>query len=361
MKILYIITGLGMGGAETITVEIANKMQNRGHEVAILFLTGDNLQTHRLNQQIEVGNLGMKKNSFSFFQALYRAGKWVRAFAPDIVHSQMFHANLFSRCLRLFVPVPYLVCTEHTSYIGGKFRMFLYGFTDKLSNLNTNVSKEATSYFVTAGAFSKSKSITVYNGVDLSAFSKNEEFRGSLRKEYGIEDTDFLFLNVGRLVEAKDHVTLITAFSKLVQKGLRVKLLILGSGEEEIRLSGLIKEYSLSRYCILAGAHKEVSRFYNAADCFVLSSKWEGFPMVLIEAMASGLPVITTECGREAGVDYEYVVPKQDVDKLSEKMTQLYAMPQSTRISLGKRNRQIIKKFDIELICNQWEKIYRYE
>ena len=119
MKILYVLTGLGMGGAEAITVEVANKMFLRGHQVAILYLVGDNLQKHRLDQRIPVWGLNMCKSPLSLLVAVYRARKLVINFSPDIVHGQMVHANLFCRFLRLFCTIPHLICTEHNKNIEG--------------------------------------------------------------------------------------------------------------------------------------------------------------------------------------------------------------------------------------------------
>lgn len=359
MKILYVLTGLGMGGAEAITVEVANKMFLRGHQVAILYLVGDNLQKHRLDQRIPVWGLNMCKSPLSLLVAVYRARKLVINFSPDIVHGQMVHANLFCRFLRLFCTIPHLICTEHNKNIEGRIRMWFYRFTDKLSDLNTNVSKEATSYFISQKAFSPYKSMTLYNGVDLSKFSKDVSLRTFIRKKYNILDSEFFYLNVGRLTKAKDHKTLIEAFSILVLKGLPVKLVIVGDGDERENLYQLIKDKSLTDVCLLAGIHKDVCQFYSAADCFVLSSLWEGFPMVLIEAMSMELPIVATECGREAINDESYIVPSQNASLLANKMLDIYNLSHEERINLGRVNRLKALKFDIDAICNQWEELYR--
>lgn len=174
MKILYVITGLGMGGAETITIDVAQKMLERGHEVAVLYLTGDNLQQHRIKLQMEIIGLHMKKSPIGFLRALKQARIYVNMFSPNVVHAQMFHANLFCRILRLFTRMPFLICTEHNRNIEGAIRMKLYRLTDCLSDMNTNVSEEATNYFISKKSFNKEKSKTIYNGVDLSKFIKDD-------------------------------------------------------------------------------------------------------------------------------------------------------------------------------------------
>lgn len=358
MKILYVITGLGMGGAEAITIDIANVMSARGHQVAIIYLTGENAQVHRLNPHLKVIGLNMHKTPVGMLTALCRASKCIKKFSPDVVHGQMVHANIFCRILRLFCKIPYLICTEHNKNIEGKMRMWLYRITDRLSDLNTNVSEEATSYFVAQKAFNPSKTITIYNGVDLSKYAKDELHRESLRKKYGVSSKEFLFLNVGRLTKAKDQETLIRAFSTLCDKGYLAKLIIVGKGDEKNVLQQLISKLALSDKCILAGVHNDVCQFYSSADCFVLSSLWEGFPMVLIEAMSMELPVITTECGREAIGNEKYVCPSGDVKMLAEKMMFVYNLSYEERMKIGKDNRKRAFKFDLHNVCNYWEQLY---
>ena len=360
MKILYVITGLGMGGAEAITIDIANVMSARGHEVAIMYLTGENLQMHRLNPNLKVIGLEMQKTPIGLLFALYRAHKWINKFSPDIVHGQMVHANFFCRVLRLFCRIPYLICTEHNKNIEGKMRMWLYQFTDRLSDLNTNVSEEATSYFISKKAFNPSKTITMYNGVDLSKYVKDTEQRETLRKNYDISSGEFLFLNIGRLTKAKDQETLIKAFSILCEKGLLVKLMIVGKGDEENTLRKLISNLALSDRGLLAGAHNDGCPCYSKSDCFVLSSLWEGFPMVLIEAMSMELPVVTTECGREAINDEKYVCPSHDAKLLADKMISMYQISVEDRKGIGRVNRNKALRFDLNRVCDQWERIYSH-
>lgn len=104
-----------------------------------------------------------------------------------------------------------------------------------------------------------------------------------------------------------------------------------------------------------------MTRCYNAADCFVLSSAWEGFGIVLAEAMACGLPVITTDAGGCAEVvqnDF-FVVPIRNSDLLTSKMSYICNLPKPERQRISDKNRILAHKFDLERIWNQWEQIYR--
>lgn len=360
MKILYVVTILGIGGAEIVTVDIANQMAQKGYDVAILHLRKKNKQRERIDPRITVVSLDMRKSIISFYQALVKAQKFIKSWKPDIIHAQMFHANIFCRILHCISNIPMLICTEHSTNIGGKYRMAVYNFTDFLADINTNVSESATQQFIKEKAFSKRKTLTVYNGIDLTRFTSNEIANEKIRKQYNISTHDFVFINAARLTAAKDQRNLIDAFSYLKMKYRDIKLLIVGEGELYGELKDYINWKKLADNIILAGRHTNIEDFYNASDCFVLSSAWEGFGIVLAEAMACNLPVITTDAGGcdEVVNNKDFVVPIRNSIALANKMEEIYLMTPEQRKQLGKLNREKSKRFDLQTICNQWETIY---
>ena len=138
MKILYVITGLGQGGAERVVCDLADQMHQRGHSVKIAYLTGDVFTKPRC-PEIELIKINL--NSLWLFPLAYiKLSKVIRIFKPDVVHSHMFHANIMARVARLLVNFPTLVSTAHSKNEGGKLRMLIYCLTNTLSDLNTNVS-----------------------------------------------------------------------------------------------------------------------------------------------------------------------------------------------------------------------------
>ena len=360
MKILYVITALGVGGAEIVTINIANQIVSRGYGVTILHLREMNNLKSYIDPRVQTVTLSMTKSPVSFIKALFRASKFIKRWKPDIVHGQMFHANLFCRILRVFLRFPVLITTEHNKYIGGRLRMVLYRITDFLTDLNTNVSKEATELFVKCKSFSENKTMSIYNGIDLEKFFHYESKATSIREKYGINEEDFVFINVGRLTEAKNHKGLIDVFTLLVEKYKNMKLLIVGTGELENELQNYIRVKGGEEFVSLAGRHFNVVDFYNASDCFVLSSTWEGFGVVLVEAMACELPVVTTDAGGCAEVvdDPQFVVPVGDLNILYQKMEQIYLMKPQTRRVLGSVNREKSRRFDLHSICDQWVTVY---
>lgn len=357
MKIVYCITGLGLGGAEVSTINLANKMAERGNQVMILYLAGENEHT-TIRNDIQVIGLHMSKTPQGFFNALWRARKIMQQFRPDVVHGQMIHANLFVRLLRCVIRLPRVICSEHSIDIRGKGRMWTYRITDRLSDMNTNVSREATNRFIEQKAFSKRKSRPMYNGIDTGQYQASLTARNAIRQQYHISRDEFVFLSAGRLTPAKDHKNLLHAFSQL---GEHTKLLILGKGELQQEIEQTIKELHLSRRVLLVGAHPNVNDYYSAADCLVISSAWEGMPMVVIEAMSNGLPIVSTHVGGtdETIRDPRWIVPTHNATALAASMQHMLELPANERSAIGEQNRCTAQRFDINHICDEWESAYR--
>lgn len=356
MKILYIITGLGLGGAETITTSIAHLVKTRGHDVAIVSLTGQ--QEVSVPPQIPVYNMYMKKNPLGLLKTLLQVKRIVHTFKPDVVHAHMFHAVIFARLLKIIsTEHNKIISTEHTNSLGTKIRMTIYRLTDFLSDVNTNVSLEATNYFIEQKAFSKEKSITVYNGIDLTRFRKNN-LGTEIRSKYELTCDDFVYINVARLMPAKDHYNLLKAFS-LVSVPSK-KLLLVGKGELEEKIKNYVLDLGIQDSVFFCGTHSNIEDYYNAADCFVLSSEWEGFGLVLAEAMSCELPVISTDCGGTAEVvqDKKYLVKIKDPVELEKKMEQVALLSVEDRELLGQNNRKKVQKFDLKQIIDTWIEIY---
>ena len=132
----------------------------------------------------------------------------------------------------------------------------------------------------------------IYNGIDLGKFRYREDIRKEIRGFYGIKEDEFLIGHVGRFSYPKNHEYLIRVFVDVLNSGIKAKLLLVGSGEYEKAIKQEIAENKLEEKVILAGNKNDVFKDYQAMDIFLLPSKFEGFPIVVVEALASGLPVI---------------------------------------------------------------------
>ncbi|WAI88440.1 N-acetylgalactosamine-N,N'-diacetylbacillosaminyl-diphospho-undecaprenol 4-alpha-N-acetylgalactosaminyltransferase [Psychrobacter sp. SC65A.3] len=353
MKILYVITGLGLGGAEKIVADLADQMVKLGHNVKIAYLTGEVLvKPISLNVEIVALHLNSAKD---FLSASRKYQKLVKHFCPDVVHAHMVHANIFARLNRTLCPVPKLICTAHNSNEGGKVRMITYRLTNYLSDINTNVSQEATEALITKGAFSKNDIITVYNGINLRKFEKTYDSI-SLNKDV------LNFITVGRFNDQKDYPNLINAFAILKNRHKsNIKLTIVGDGKLRPNIETLIKELALDKDITLLGRRSDITELLNAADIFVLASKHEGLPTVVIEAMACECYVVATDCGGSAEIlgDTGKLVPIQDSQELAKALENAINLDVEKRLQNNKKARQRVEQlFSLESSVKKWMALY---
>ncbi len=360
MKILYILTGLGMGGAETQVVALADKMIELGHDVSLLSLYGESVVTPKSNN-VEVFELNMVKNPFSIIRSYLKAMKIIKSLNVDVVHSHMVHANFFSRMLRISTKMNKLICTAHSSNEGGLNRQILYRLTNRICDVFTNVSESAVKAFEDNWIVKKKSMICVYNGIDTDRFQYLPSLRNKIRLELKIEDSVRIFIAVGSFNEAKDYPNLLCAFQKILYQTDDIHLIIIGDGPLRCDLEALISTYGISENITMLGVRKDVSELMSAADFFVLSSAWEGFGLVVAEAMSCQLPVIATDSGgvKEVVGDYGLLCPPKNSEALAEGMMKLIGMPNKLRKNLSLNGRDhIIKNFSLDEAASKWVGIY---
>ena len=352
MKVLYVITGLGLGGAEKVVADLADQMSTLGHEVKIAYLTGEVLVRPK---DINVDILPLSLNSlYGLYSASKKYKKLIQDFQPDVVHAHMIHANIFVRINRIGCPVPKLICTAHNSNEGGKFRMMAYRLTNFLSDFNTNVSQEATESLISKGAFNYSNLITVYNGIDLSKFKL---FKADKKND------EIMILSVGRFNEQKDYPNLFKAIKILKDNNVieKVKFYIAGEGHLRPQLEQLIVDLGISDSVDLLGKRSDIPSLLNKADFFVLSSRHEGLPTVVIEAMACETFVVATDCGGSAEILGEtgILVPIQNSEALAKGLEQAMSLTEDQIRNNGKLARERVEKlFSLEASVNKWLALY---
>ena len=363
VKVMFLITGLAYGGAETQLVNLATKLKCRGWDVRVVSMLPPQAFVEELkNADIPLATLNMRRG-VADPRAIFRLLKILREWKPDIVHSHMVHANLLARVVRIFCKIPVLISTAHSIDEGGSWREVAYRLTDPLADLTTNVSRAAVKRYIRVGAAPKNKIMFMPNGIDTAKFNLNKAAGQRLRNELGV-DNYFVWLAVGRFEEAKDYPNMLRAFSMIVSKKSNVVLLLVGRGsllEEVKKLAGALGMKDNVRFL---GVRQDVPDLMNAADAFVLSSRWEGFGLVLVEAMSCQLPVVATDSGgpREIlnGGKLGHLVPPGDSEALAAAMMKMMSLPEAERQAMGRAGRAYIEaNYSLEHVVDQWEVLYK--
>lgn len=363
LKIAYITTSLDYGGAETHVVQLALRLKSRGWDVMIVSMLAPKAYVEELEKEnISVHSLEMNRG-VPGLGGLLKLISILKMFHPHVAHSHMVHANLCTRICRIFVPIPVLISTAHSMIEGARWREIAYRITDGLADLTTNVSQAAVNRYIQVGAVPRSKIRCMPNGVATQRFVTNKDIRERTRNNLDVNNR-FVWLAVGRFEEAKDYPNMLQAFSNIVAHPLRPLLLIAGRGPLQSVIEDLILKMHLNEHVKLLGIRRDIPFLMNAADAYIMSSIWEGLPMVLLEAGAAGLPIVATDVGGNGEIVINnksgFLVPPKNSEALSFAITKVMTMSSEDRHRFGQNGRKhILERYDLDRVADRWETLYR--
>ncbi|NEP32962.1 glycosyltransferase [Moorena sp. SIO3B2] len=362
LSIVLLSTGLGVGGAEQQVMYLAHALVAKGHQVRILSLIPiGQMGLEAQAQGLSVHSLNMKRG-VPEPRALLELINLLRQWQPQIVHSHMFHANLMARIARIFTPIQVLVATAHNLKEGGRWREVAYRCTDPWCDLTTQVSQAGLERYIKVGVVPKHKIKFIPNVVDSEKFQHHPEVRSKIRQELNLGD-EFVWLAAGRNHEQKDYPNMLKAFAQIAQRYKNAILLIAGDGFLGSKEETLAEKLGIESQVRFLGVRRDIPALMSAADAYLMSSAWEGMPVVLLEASASGLPMVATDVGgnREVILDGKtgIIVPPQNSEALAKAMQNLMELPLFERQKMGHLSRYYIAEnhsFNQGLI--KWLELY---
>lgn len=356
---MLVTTWLTRAGAETQVKDLACEHARRGSRVMVVSLREPEAFVPELTHAgVQVVSLGMHRG-VADPRGIVRLARAVGRFRPDIVHSHMVHANLLSRVTRLFCHMPVLVCTAHNVDEGGRWREWMYRLTDRLADVTTSVSKAGVERYVHVGAVPAGRIRWVPNGVDVDRFERPGETRDSVRRALHVSDA-LVFLACGRLEFPKGFDLLVRAVPSVLPAHGDSVVLIVGDGSQRRALEEMARTCANVRFL---GVRDDVPDLMAAADALVLPSRWEGLPLVLLEAASAGLCVIATDVGGNGEVvangETGFLVPPDDEIALSEAMIHIADLTSEQRSDMGARGRRLVRdRYALGAVVDKWQELY---
>lgn len=354
------VTRLERGGAEKQLVHLARELKARGWQVDVLSLMPPIAYSEELEQHgVTVTSLGLTTTS-QLPQAFFRAQRYLRKTRPPVLCTFNYHADLLGRVAGKLAGVPVVTSSLRNEKFGGRVRDLLIRLTTPLTPITTTNSQLAAASLIKRGVVPKDRMRVIPNGIATDTYLSDADTRQAARHSLGLTDTDFVWLTVGRLEPQKDHASLLQAFSQLAPSN---RLLIAGEGALLDTLTAQVDALELTDRVQLLGLRRDIPELLSAADAFVLSSVFEGLPNVIMEALAAGVPVVSTDVGgvRElvAAGKSGLIIPPSDVGALSEAMRQLAALPAKTRQQWGNYGQTHIQQsYDLARVIDQWETLF---
>ncbi|MCW2963330.1 MAG: hypothetical protein JWO17_582 [Actinomycetia bacterium] len=290
MKVLHVTKVQGVGGAEQHLLTLLPALRERGVDARFLSLDAghDAERFHRALDDRDVPWRRVRSGSDVSPRLAANVVRAVRAESPDILHTHMVHSDVYGSLAAHILRTPF-VSTRHNDdrYLLGPFRYVDRAFMHGVRRI-VAISDAVRAFHVRAGLDAE-KLVTVRYGLDVVPTPPSE----LTPEAAGIPAEVPLVLAIGRLIEQKDHATLLEAFARVHRTHPDARLAILGWGALETSTKALVRKLSLDDVVVVPG-RVEPRDWLVRADVFAHTSQWEGFGIVLLEAMLAGLPVVAT-------------------------------------------------------------------
>lgn len=378
IKVLYIIDTLGTekfggGGAESSIIEIA--IQNKG--VIPYFISvykGVYLASLLQEHNIYHVNLGLI-DKYGFKKAVEKILPLIEEIQPDVMHSTLARADFIARKLKKKTGLPLINSLVSNSYSPDRFKNMPYTAALKLklvqwrNRLTAHIpdgfisnSQSIKDSFIKTLGLQENKITVIHRGRDFEKMHNfTEEDQLALRKELNLKESDFLLLNVGRLIESKGQKDLLLAFAKIKDTFPHLKLLIAGEGPYRKNLEEIISEHQLNETVQLLGVRKDIPVLHSIATVFVFPTYLEGLPGSLIEAMMAGKIIICSNIAEnlECVSNQEaLIVETGDVNALAEQITEVLINPNNFKELTKNAIVTSRLKFEIGQVCKKYTVFY---
>jgi L-malate glycosyltransferase len=330
--VCQVLHSLRVGGAEVLAARLARRLRE---DYRFLFVCLD-----------ELGTLGeaLRAEGFTVHVLGRRPGvDWgcarrlaslLRREQVDLLHAHQYTPFFYGMMARLLYRRPPMLFNEHgrtfPDYPRPK-RMVANRLLLRRRDRVVGVGQSVRQALICNEGIPAGRVKVIYNGIDLLPFADDTHDRGAARRELGLGDDDLAIIQVARLDSLKDHATAIRALDQVVARCSEARLLLVGEGPEMPKIRELVHGRALEPYVRFLGLRGDIARLLSAADIGLLTSVSEGIPLTLIEAMAAGLPVVSTDVGgvREVVEDGRtaLLAPSGDDDALAEAILRLAGDP----------------------------------
>jgi len=294
INILYFITELNIGGAEKIVAQMAAHLSKDRYNTLVSCLYDPGLVAAEIVKTgIQVVDL--RTRGKWDVRAAYQLFLLLRRENIQILHSHLFHANLLGRIAGKMARVPIIISTRHNVAIGGKGRELINRWTTGWSDVTIAVSEQVREAEMRWTGLDPGRLVTIYNGIDTERFRNLDPKEANVfRHEFQIDQDAPLIGVIARFHRQKGHPILIEASSSILDRFPNAKILLVGGGDTRAAIEEEVQKLGLSESILLTGIRQDIPCILSALDLFVLPSLWEGMPIVILEAMAAGLPVVAT-------------------------------------------------------------------
>jgi glycosyltransferase involved in cell wall biosynthesis len=367
MKIIHIISSLKIGGAETMLFRLIRGMPQHTHVVITLTAVGP------LGELLEtsgytVHSIALKASTA--WCALPHLWCLIRRESPDIVQTWMYHADLLGGFISRLAGAKQVVWNVRNTNIP-QSQLSLTGLIVRLCAITSTWLPKAIICCAQSGlevhaahGYKRQKMRTIPNGYDTCEWQLKTANQCEVRRHYDLPGEAFIVGIVGRYDSLKGYDIFIEAAARIAKVVHNALFLMIGRNVDSgnVQLRSWIERRGGDAVFRLLGERSDVSQLMSTMDLYCLSSRAEGFPNVVAEAMLMQVPCVVTNVGDAALIvgPTGCVVPPCDPDALAEAVKELECMHAERRLALGQAARQrILNNYSIEVVSKQYEQLYQ--
>ena len=379
IKVLQIIARLNIGGPAIYTILLSHELDKIGYKTILVKGTegqteGDMMYLAESKgvKPVIIPELGREIGFKNDLVAFYKLYKLIKSEKPDIVHTHTAKAGTLGRIAAWLADVPVILHTFHGHVLAGyfgKLKTLVFILIEKiLARISTRIitlSNELKKELIEIGIAREKKIEVIPLGLELRPFMEGGFF-GEFKKELELSEDTVLIGIVGRLVPIKGHKYFLEAAKIINQgsgvRGQELRFVIIGDGELRKELEDYTKKLGIANDVVFTGFRRDLPKIYSDLDIVVLSSINEGTPVSIIEAMASGKPVIATNVGGVSSLVENningFLINPQDVQALSDAIIKLLN-DSDLRQKMGREGRSsVFPRYDISQLVKRVDLLY---
>lgn len=379
IRVLRVIARLNVGGPALHVTYLSRGLAERGYETTLV--AGDvargeesmGFVAERAGVQVvRLPGLSRELAPVRDLIAAFRLARIIRAVRPDVVHTHTAKAGAVGRTAALLAVGrrPVVVHTFHGHVLRGYFgrlgTLVFRGIETVLARATDRlvaVSPEVRDELVALGVAPAEKFSVIRLGLELERRVAFDGDPAEVRRRHGIPAGAFVVGWFGRMTAVKQTDDLVATLRSLRERGVDALLLLVGGGDDLERLERLAHELGVARACLFLGYQEDVAPWFAISDAVVLASASEGTPATLIEALAAGRPVVSTDVGGVSDVVDEgetgFLVPAGDTEALAERLARLAADP-ALRETMGSAARErALRRYAVRRLVDDVDALYR--
>jgi glycosyltransferase involved in cell wall biosynthesis len=362
LHIVHVLASFEVGGAERVALSLVKSQLQRGARVTVVALSDANPILEEQFKAVGAPTIIFRRTmrGLDLFQ-VSRLRKFFREDGASLVHAHNPLANIYATMAARRTNTP-VVYTKHGDAIDSGFRMWLRRRAARTNKAVVAVSEATADTAMALGEHTGQRPIVIQNGVDCEVFQPNPQSRADMRKSLGFTDRQIVLGSIARLQSVKRHDIQLDAVEPLLDS--RIRFVVCGDGPLADELSARVAASDKHEFISMLGNRTDVNELLTAFDVFVLSSEREGLPLVVLEAMASGIPVVATAVGGipqtiDHGVN-GFLVLEVSADAFRAQLQRVLKMPHEQLAQVGRAARQhILASYSTQAMATAYEAVYR--